>query len=293
MIRINVFLDEVLDDFIQYVKTKKKLCDLLDVHFDAGKIPDYSNKHIQQLYLLRYAYAYAFEYKVIYKDLINRIGMHQKIKVTSVGCGNLLDYWSLVQAVKGQSDICYRGVDTIDWSYKIQPRDCDDVKWVIGDAIELFQKEHSFSSDIYIFPKSISEFSENEVFRLARCFTEETISKDIVHFLFSLRTDHGSMERDTNKTRILYKRLIDCGFRTNDNSNKYLEFKDTIKDKSICKVDDDFQHPGNVVDYLKDLYTHCADLERCFDDSDCKERLGRWPILRCKYAAWQIFSFER
>ncbi len=66
MITINAFLNGVLDDFREYVKSQGKLCDLLDAHFDAGNIPDYSDKHIQQLYLLRYAYAYAFEYKHIY-----------------------------------------------------------------------------------------------------------------------------------------------------------------------------------------------------------------------------------
>lgn len=34
------------------------LCHLKDVHFDAGKVPDYSDIHVQQLYLLRYAYGF-------------------------------------------------------------------------------------------------------------------------------------------------------------------------------------------------------------------------------------------
>ncbi len=293
MITINAFLDSVLDDFREYVKTQRKLCNLLDAHFDAGKIPDYSDKHIQQLYLLRYAYAYAFEYKYIYAKLIKKFGVHDKVKVTSVGCGNLLDYWSLVHAVKENCDICYRGADAINWSYKIPSRTRDDVKWFIGDVVSLFQDEQNFSSDIYIFPKSISELQNNEVHRLAECFSKDNISKDVVHFVFSLRTDHGSLERDMNKTRIIYDRLIESGFHTNDYSSKYRVFSDSIKEKTIREVDDDFQHPSEVVDYLKDLYERCSDFSDCLDSSECKERLGRWPILKCKYAAWQIFTFER
>ena len=290
MITINAFLDSVLDDFREYVKTKRKLCNLLDAHFDGGKIPDYSQEHIQQLYLLRYAYAYAFEYKHIYMELINKYDLRHKIKVTSVGCGNLLDYWSLVYAVKENCDICYRGADAIDWSYKMKPRSRDDVKVVIDDVVTLFQNEQEFSSDIYIFPKSISELSYDKVRRLAECFTKANISKEVVHFVFSLRNDQGSRERDMDKTKIIYDRLIECGFRTKD---KRLGGFSSVKDKRIREVDDDFQHPNEVVDYLKVLYAKCSDFDDCPDGSACQERLGRWPILNCKYAEYQIFTFER
>lgn len=295
MITINGFLDRVLDDFKDYVDTQEQLCDLLDVHFDGGRVPDYSDIHVQQLYLLRYAYAYAFEYKYMYSDLLSRINLGQKIEVTSVGCGNRIDYWSLAHVVKQKCDICYKGIDTIDWSYRFAPRSRDDVRHRIGDAVSLFQGAHGFSSDIYIFPKSISEFSPDEVHVLADCFTKENISKDVIHFMFSLRTDSGSIERDTNKTNIFYERLLECGFRTNDDSNFHAEFYDSIKGKSIREIDNDFHHPGDVIDYLKELYEKCTDFHDCFrsESEDCKSRLGRWPILKCRQAAWQIFTFER
>lgn len=219
--------------------------------------------------------------------------MHDKVKVTSVGCGNLLDYWSLVHAVKENCDICYRGADAINWSYKIPLRTRDDVKWFIGDVVSLFQDEQNFSSDIYIFPKSISELSNNKVHRLAECFTKDNISKDVIHFVFSLRTDHGSMKRDTTKTKILYDRLVECGFHTNDKSEIYWGFRDSKEKKLIREMDDDFHHPGDIVNYLEELYTKCASFDDCFVASDCKKRLSRLPILKCKYAAWQIFTFER
>lgn len=57
MLSINDYLDNILIDFESYARSGVKLCDLKSVHYDAGRIPDYSSLHIQQLYLLRYAYA--------------------------------------------------------------------------------------------------------------------------------------------------------------------------------------------------------------------------------------------
>lgn len=55
MITINKYLDDILFDFKEYVTSGVRLCDLKEVHFDAGNLPDYSDIHVQQLYLLRYA----------------------------------------------------------------------------------------------------------------------------------------------------------------------------------------------------------------------------------------------
>ncbi len=52
MISINDYLDIILKDFEEYLRSDPYLCHLKDVHFDAGKVPDYSDIHVQQLYLL-------------------------------------------------------------------------------------------------------------------------------------------------------------------------------------------------------------------------------------------------
>ena len=73
MISINDYINNIFQDFSGYVKNSKKLCDLNPFTFDVGNIPDYSNIHIQQLYLLRYAFAYAFASKLNEIDQINDI----------------------------------------------------------------------------------------------------------------------------------------------------------------------------------------------------------------------------
>lgn len=99
MVTINSYLDIICSDFHDYLNANVCLCDLKEVHYDAGRIPDYSNIHVQQLYLLRYAYAYAFEYKQMYEYLFKRYSVGTPIHVMSIGCGNMIDYWSLAHAV--------------------------------------------------------------------------------------------------------------------------------------------------------------------------------------------------
>lgn len=291
MVTINEFLDNVLKDFKAYVDSQDQLCDLLDAHFDAGKVPDYSDVHIQQLYLLRYAYGYAFEYKQMYKDLMARIKLGDKIKVTSVGCGNLIDYWALARVINGRCKIKYWGIDTVDWKYKMPVQNADDVKFINTGAVEYFKAKEKLSSDVYIFPKSISEFEQDEMVAIANCLPK--LSKDRVHFLFSLRTDSGSIRRDAANSNIIYQKMQNLSFHTEDNNTNYYIMNSNIQGKTIRAVDHDFQHPKDVVDYLKELYSHCSDFSSCHSNIECAERLGRFPILKCQQAAWQIFTFER
>lgn len=69
MISINDYINNIFQVFSGYVKNSEKLCDLNPFTFEEGNIPDYSNIHTQQLYLLRYAFAYAFEYKRMYSKI--------------------------------------------------------------------------------------------------------------------------------------------------------------------------------------------------------------------------------
>lgn len=292
MTSINRFLDNILIDFDQYVMSCQDLCKLWDAHYDAGRIPNYSDVNIQQLYLLRYAYAYAFEYKYMYQLLLYSIPLPDEITVTSIGCGSMVDYWSLTRAVGDRCTIDYRGIDTIDWHYKFSARALDTVVYYRENALDYMQQNYA-PSDIFIFPKSISEFSLREVEQLTKCISEKNMLKDRVHFLFSLRNDQGSMARDMQKTKALFNMLIDRGFQTRSKNNMYYQFGEDVQGKTIQSVDSDFNHPGKIIDYIKELYAACPKFDQCVKKEGCQKRLGRFPMLKCKYAAWQIFSFER
>ena len=185
MITINKYLDDILFDFKEYVTSGVRLCDLKEVHFDAGNLPDYSDIHVQQLYLLRYAYAYSFEYKRMYASLIRRMNPGMEIAVTSIGCGSMIDYWALTRVVPNRCTIRYRGIDTIDWSYRMEQRPQDDVLFRNADAVELVSKAKRLTADAYIFPKSISEFSKSDIEEICIALGEKnTATKYSLLFIF-------------------------------------------------------------------------------------------------------------
>lgn len=84
MISINDYLDEIFYDFVAYLDEGHELCDLKSVNFDQGRVPDYEDIHVQQYYLLRYAYAYAFEYKRMYETLFERFIPHGSLDVNFI-----------------------------------------------------------------------------------------------------------------------------------------------------------------------------------------------------------------
>lgn len=57
-----------------------------------------------------------------------------------------------------------------------------------------------FISDIYFFPKSISEFDVDEMSAIVNNLQNKPILKNKLIFCFSLRADEGSRERDMSKT---------------------------------------------------------------------------------------------
>ena len=293
MITINKLLDTVLRDFQDYVESQDRLCGLLEMHYDAGRLPDYNDIHNQQLYLLRYAYAYAFEYKRMYATLFDSIGYPKKIKVTSIGCGNLIDYWALAHVVGEECIIYYRGIDSVKWEYEIEKRVNDDLQVLHENAVALFQKTSNLSADIYMFPKSISEFSDEEIQTIADCFVTKLKGKKTVHLMFSLRKDSGNFISDFNRTRIIYNSFIRQGFHSKQSAEQTYYFEDPIKDQKISSVDNDFRHPWETVNYVTQLFLECSNFSNCIYQEQCKQKLGRWPILNCSYATWQTFSFER
>ena len=294
MLTINEYLDNILSDFEAYTRSGVRLCDLKNVHYDAGRIPDYSNVHIQQLYLLRYAYAYSFEYKRMYEALFKRAKFDQNIAVTSIGCGSMLDYWALANVVPQSCRIRYRGIDTIDWEYQMETRAQDDVHFICNNAINCISQANTLSADIYIFPKSVSEFHISAMSQIGKFFGEKTATGKTVFFMFSLRTDTGSMERDVARTSALFEAMLENGFSSNDSYNTYYHFDDDWRNMKIKDVDDDFRHPWKVVNFLTDeLHSCCVGYNGEHCEDDCKRRLSWWPILSCQQAQWQILEFRK
>ena len=286
----------VYDDFREYIDNNDSLCMLKALNYQAGQKPDYSDKHIQQLYLLRYVFSYAFEYKSMFNTLFSREKFKDSIEVASIGCGNMIDYWGLVEALAkvGNSEckIKYRGIDSIDWHYKIGAREKDEVAFINSNAANAFRSVSKLISNVYIFPKSISEFSNNEFQDICEGFREKEIEKNKIHILISLRADHRSMDRDMERSEKIILAMKQNGFITEDNSTTYIHYKED--ENGIKKLDYKFEYPDEAIKLLTSLNTKCSiyinNHENCSDDC---ERLNRWPALKARNIRYQILSFVR
>ena len=293
MITIEDYLLEIYGDFKDYVENTEDLCLLTNLHYQAGQVPDYNNIHIQQLYLLRYIFSYAFEYKRMFIRVLEKATYQNDISLTSIGCGNMIDYWSLVEALTEVGDskvsVKYTGIDLIDWNYKIKQRSIDDVEFKQGYASEILTESFDLSSDMYILPKSISEFDDVEFKGICDAFRENNFLKNKVYVLISLRSSDGSMYRDMCRSQKIIAAMIQNGFKTNDSARAYRAFDD--EEKGIRGIDCTFEYPDEAKELLRTLAMECNNFEEC--NQNCETYLNRWPILTLRNVSFQILAFHR
>ena len=295
MVSIQNYLYGVFLDFRKYVDTGDKLCALKSLRFDSGNLPDYSNPHVQQLYLLRYTYGYAFEYKRMYESLMERIPPEQPLEVLSIGCGNLVDYWALARVAGDQRPIRYLGIDIMDWSWRFFHRPQDDTRFQNIGFKEYLQNTPELTADVYTFPKSISEFTNEEFTEICSLIETKKIQKNTVHFLFSLRTDEGSLQWDTERTAQLYNTLCRMGFASQDAPENTCSLPEETQQEKISSLDPEFAYPQRIQRYLTSLHFRCAGYQEkgACCQPECKTLLDHWPVLRCKKMLWRIYTFER
>lgn len=295
MISMSEHLHNIYVDFARNINNETNLCQLKGCSFEFGCLPNYNDLQIQRLYLLRYSYAYGFEYSGIYSEALKRLGNPKRVCVASIGCGNLLDYWSFTQAVEKQKQECeirYVGIDKVNWKYKFNKRDNDEVYFREDDAINCFENNKEFISDIYFFPKSISEFDENEIDVIADNFRMKPILKDKLIFCFSLRANAGNRGMDMLKTKKIMEALEANGFRLNTSVNEYYSYDDNV---GIIACDSNYVYPNDVYEYIISLNKKCGSYIKngvnC--SGDCMMHLDRRPVTKTGNIYYQLIEIER
>ena len=78
--------------------------------------------------------------------------------------------------------------------------------------LTFFEENKEFISDIYFFPKSISEFDAKEMNVMVNNLQNKPILRDKLIFCFSIRANEGSRERDMEKTEQIIGALKRNGF---------------------------------------------------------------------------------
>ena len=294
---VNTTIHDYLFDIYQRFKymcdNKENLCELKNVNFENGSLPDYSDELISLLYCLRYHYGYAFEYEEMYRYIIDDFKCRNKISVLSVGCGNGIDLWSLNRAVcsKNIKRIEYTGIDCVDW--------CDSFCIELPNSAEYYTCDLRKAGlvidnlddlDILIFPKSISELTIEDLHYLVKRIENIT---DEFYVLSSLRKNDYNRKEDMSKIEKMSNWLHGYGFKTMNVDAMNCLVWDC--DEGIRAASYDYVYPDDALNYLTHLQDYCFDYDEdnfvC--STSCHNKLTRMPILKTNTICCNCIKFER
>lgn len=222
---INEYITKISEDFNDYLSHKNKLCDLKTLNFDSGHVPNYTLHHMQQYYLLRYAYGYCFEYKCMYTELFKKVNLPDTIDILTIGCGTGLDYMGAVMALrdlnKAHYKINYTGVDIVNWFDKIDSRKEDTVNYVLKDIGDYLNVCSTFPYHVITFPKSIRELDSHTMQKISNSFSKS--KERFLRLLFTTRTTCQSENNDKERIEYLAKEAHHNGFLILKNSPYYID----------------------------------------------------------------------
>lgn len=268
------------------------LCGCRSLRFNGGNLPDYTNELLQDVYVMRYDLAYAFEYKRMYQNLLNSLTPGRMLEVTSLGCGNMIDYWSLKQVLPAFCSVRYHGVDVVDWEDKFAACYGDRIDFAQESIADYLADCDELTSDVYVFPKSISEIDDDEVEDICRTICEKGFAKDKVHFLFSMRANPYNLDCDMAKTERISEAIMELGMVPDAGSGDLHE----DQDRKIYHCDRDFDAGKlwkGTYDMLYNFQMLCENYtEGQCSCAMCRENANR-PMLSTMYTKYQIFTFRK
>ena len=287
----------IFGDFERELSSLDRFCELKDIRFDGGNMPDYDKIQIQQLYLLRYFPAHLVEYYLIYKKVII-LNFLADFKVFSLGCGANVDFYGLYYALQHHgtaaqtADFSYHGLDKTDWQYKEE--------WAVGNYnfcktdINLWKRLDADDYNVIIFSKSIGEFSNKEFEHFQTILLNSNFTEDKLVLISSIRQQHSptDMYRYEEIANLLTKNF---GYNNLDNSQTYFHIRDAGKGFGLSNCCGDFYYPDKVKTFINNLLHQCPVFRKqqkpCEDD--CVEALNKDPILTSSYMQFQINRFTR
>lgn len=291
---ITEYLEYITQEFLEEINGMNSYCDLKNVSFKNGLLPNYNNRAQALLYCLRYHFGYAFEYEYIYNNHILGNIMNDQINVLSIGCGNGIDLWSLNHAIEESfpriKQINYIGVDPIDWGEKFTGTQGDNIQYYY---CPITQAESSLrflrDIDVLFLPKSISELKRFDLECIANIVAPKT---NWICLAASFRTEENNFLDDMNKFDDLIDFFEGYGL-TIVSGKKNIAYN--CEDKAIISIYSDYVYPDDTLDIILNLYNECA--SRSDDNYDCNCRcqttLSRNPILRATQVRYNCVIMAR
>jgi len=271
-----------------------RLCELNDINYAGGHIPDYSNPKIQLFYLLKYAPAYLVEYYSIYKEIL-KLTKKEEIyyKILSIGAGASLDYLGMQQACQDEginflSLVDYHGIDKIGWTPFAEIKNpnyhfsyADIYRWNKLDAEDY---------NVIIFPKSIFELSHfNKIIAL---FHNSQFQSDKLILVNSLKT--GNTEDKDKFNKLVSEIMMRHNYWMRGDSVGIANYY-TPKANRLTDLYPGFEYPPKTMNMLMNLYIYCSEFRKngksC--DNHCVAHLDRYPIMNAAHINYQIIILVR
>ena len=288
---ISDYLSDVFRHFRSYAdENSYALCKLRDVTYQGGNQPDYEDKQVQELYILRFTFSYAFEYKTMYSEILSHYSDYRQLKILSFGCGPMTDYWSLTEALNlndhgiDMDNTTYIGVDLIDWNHKFSNGFPVGYQFIKCGMTEFILNHNVSDTDIFFFPKSICEIDHIDQFCSA--LRSQRFSKNKITLGISLRIEEHHQSADDDYV----EKVIDTVCANGYTVSNIILFSSS-GNKGIRAYDRSFIYPDEILDYLAQLRDKCSESATC--GWDCEDSLTRKPILTSSYINYKIIVLER
>lgn len=292
------FIDEkmniIYSDFIDELYKEKIYCKLMDLRFNKGHIPDYSQDIIRQYYLLKYLPAYFVEYYDIYRQAVKLDFINEDFNILSIGCGCGIDLWGCHFVIKDMEHIKlrYTGLDCIDWDYFDT---CGEEAYFIQNSIGELKALDEDKYNLIIFPKSIGEFSKEDYEVLKKSFENTNFTKKKILLIASIRSSEA--ESDISRLKELVDIFKKKGYSILDDPESYTQYskKNNGCDYRISDIIPNFQYPEDIRRFLTSFYKNCLVYRyNCdFCNYECKSFFIRNPIMTMSKAAHRIIRIKK
>ena len=303
---ISKILELAYNDFCEKVVEPGSLCDYRNANFD--ETVDYHDEAIQLIYILRYGYAYAFEYKHMYQNVMDELRLSGKknIEIDSIGCGSGIDLWSLIEAIEGKEKsferIKWNGIDLVDWYYDISKTSllsapsCLRNEKVHMNAAGYYEQKETISADIIFFPRSITDIDSSYLHSIYNSFSNKHFEKNTLYLMFAgvRRKEIDGTEDKTDKGARQKRRINELRSAITRNGFVPLgEYTYKPENKGIYSLDKKmYLFPanvleGNAISIIGEQSALCkwCYYERCV--------FKRNVMLTDNYVNYTIFKFER
>ena len=269
-------------------------------------------------YFLRYGYGYAYEYYLMWKDLLDDMegqGLgSERLDVLSLGCGNGVDLWALRTLLeeRGEPDRLegYVGVDVADWSDLCFPLpegadyryrwNCSALDYLKSAEARRSYYDKFLCARVVVFPKSLGEMSEDEIESIGDVIGKQNMNS---WYYLCVCPPHGykNMEGLWDNDPAMREKLSCLLGQVGNNIriDDAIRGEEHYEDKRISKLTDEAWRghlSGKDEDSLMDMLSKKLPL-LCpkHEETTCAKArcpLEMSPILRGKFPCYRIYYLD-